>query len=45
MNSQSAHHAPAIEWNQDCNGPTSTDVRKPFVGDPPWIHALPDGVE
>jgi hypothetical protein len=32
-------------WNSDWNGPTSTDDRKPLVGDPPWIHAFADGVE
>ena len=40
-----AHQVPAIEWNSDWNGPTSTDARNPFVGEPPWIQDLADGVE
>src|ERR1700731_883730 len=45
MNSPSAHQVPAIAWNIDWNGPTSTDFRKPFVGDPPCNHAFAGGVE
>lgn len=32
-------------WASDVNGPALTPVRNPLVGDPPWIHALADGVE
>jgi hypothetical protein len=44
MNSQSAHAAPAIAWNADWNGPTSTEPRKPLVGEPPLIQARAAGV-
>ena len=44
MNSQSAHQVPAMAWNAVVNGPTSTELRKPLVGDPPAIHALAPGV-
>src|SRR5450759_3416679 len=44
MNSQSAHQVPAMEWKADWKGPTLTDVKKPLVGEPPWIQAFADGV-
>src|SRR3954469_21837005 len=44
MNSQSAHHAPAMAWKAVSNGPTSTLDRNPLVGDPPAIQALAAGV-
>ncbi len=44
MNSQSAHTAPAHEWNVDSIGPTATCPRKPSVGEPPSTQPFPDAV-
>lgn len=44
MNSQSAQVSPAQEWKADSIGPTATEPRKPFVGDPPSIQPFPDCV-
>src|SRR6266545_1722114 len=44
MNSQFAQVVPAQLWKVDSNGPTSTLLRKPLVGEPPLIQALADGV-
>src|ERR1043165_9104659 len=44
MKSVFAHQVPAIAWNIDWNGPTSTDDRKPLVGEPPLIQAFAAGV-
>src|SRR5207247_839884 len=44
MNSQFAQVVPAQLWKVDSNGPTSTPLRKPLVGEPPLIQALADGV-
>lgn len=44
MNSQSAQVSPAQEWNVDSIGPAATELRKPFVGDPPSIQPLPEAV-
>src|SRR5687768_10987677 len=40
MNRMSAHHVPTQAWNVDSNGPTSTRLRKPLVGELPENHAL-----
>ena len=45
MNRPLAYQVPAMLWKTDWNGPTSTDDRKPLVGEPPWTHAFADGVE
>src|SRR5215217_2140259 len=44
MNRPLAHQVPAMAWNSDWKGPTSTEARKPLVGDQPLIQALADGV-
>src|SRR4029453_7419149 len=44
MNSQLAPPVPAQLWKVDSNGPSSTPLRKPLVGEPPLIQALADGV-
>src|SRR6266540_3629802 len=44
MNIQFAQGVPAQLWKVDSNGPISTPLRKPLVGEPPLIQALADGV-
>jgi hypothetical protein len=44
MNSQSVQAAPAQLWKVDSSGPAATPLRKPLVGEPPWIQALAEGV-
>src|SRR4029450_10502897 len=44
MKVQSAQAAPAQAWKVDSKGPTATLLRKPLVGEPPWIQALAAGV-
>ena len=44
MNRPLAHQVPAMAWKKDWRGPTSTEARKPLVGEPPLIQALADGV-
>src|SRR5690242_2960639 len=44
MNSQSVMGLPAMEWKVLWKGPTSTEERKPLVGDPPLIQARAEGV-
>src|SRR6478609_12041805 len=44
MNSVLAHQVPAMLLKKDWNGPTSTPLRNPLVGDPPLIQDFAAGV-
>lgn len=45
MNSRSAYQVRAIVCMRDWTGPTSTEDRNPFVGEPPLTQDLADVVE